>query len=57
MIKESSKHKNLLTQEIKDTITRSNLGIIGIEKKNYFQLKVPKNFFDQNTEENVHSLK
>ena len=59
-IKENTKYKNLLTQnnqEIKDTMKRSNLRIIGMEEGEDSQHKGPKNIFNKNLEENIPSLK
>ena len=47
-IKENVKCKKILTQniqEIQDTMRRPNLRIIGIDKKEDFQLKGPVNIF------------
>jgi uncharacterized coiled-coil protein SlyX len=44
-IKENAKYKKILTkkiQEIQDTMRRPNLMIIGVEKKEDFQLKGPE---------------
>ena len=47
-IKENTKCKKILTQnilEIQDTMNKPNLRIIGIDKKEDFQLKGPVNIF------------
>ena len=47
-IKENSKCKNILTQniqEIQDTMRRPNLQIIGVDENKDFQLKGPANIF------------
>ena len=48
-VKENAKCKKVLTQniqEIKDTIRRPNLRIIGMEESKDFQLKGPVNIFN-----------
>ena len=60
MVKEKSKHKKLLTQnikEIQDTIRRPYLRILWIEESKYPQLKEPENIFNKIIEENFHNLK
>jgi hypothetical protein len=51
IVKENSKHKKLLTQniqEIEDTMKRQNLRIMEIEKNKASQLKQHENFFNKN---------
>jgi hypothetical protein len=50
-VKENSKHKKLLNENIQetlDTMKRPNLRIIGIEKNEDFQLKGPEKCLQQN---------
>jgi uncharacterized coiled-coil protein SlyX len=59
-VKENVKCKNILAQniqEIQDTMRRPNLRIIGIDKKEDFQLKRPVNIFNKIIEENFPNLK
>ena len=59
-VKENSKHKKLLNQniqEIQDTMKRPNLRIIRIEENEDSQFKGPKNVFNKIIEENVPNLK
>ena len=52
--------KKVLTQniqEIKDTMRRSNLLIIGVDENEDFQLKGPVNIFNKIIEENFPNLK
>jgi chromosome segregation ATPase len=59
-IKDNTKCKKILTQniqEIQDTMRRSNLRIIGVDKNEDFQLKGPANIFNKIIEENFPSLK
>jgi hypothetical protein len=59
-IKENLKCKKILTkniQEIQDTMRRPNLGIMGVEDNEDFQLKGPVNIFIKIIEENFHNLK
>jgi hypothetical protein len=59
-IKENAKCKKILTQtiqDIQDTMRRPNLRIIGIDKKEEFQLKGPVNIFIKIIEENIPNLK
>jgi hypothetical protein len=54
-IKENGKCKKILTQnieEIQDTVRRPNLGIIGVDENEDFQLKGPANIFNKIIEEN-----
>ena len=44
-------------QEIQDTMSKPNLKIIGIDKKEYFQLKGPLNIFNKIIEDNFPNLK
>jgi hypothetical protein len=46
-VKENAKHKNLLSQNIQDTMGRPNLRIIGIEESEDAQLKGPVNIFNK----------
>jgi hypothetical protein len=46
-VKENAKDKKLLTQNIQDTMRRSNLRIIGIEESEDSQLKWPVNIFNK----------
>jgi chromosome segregation ATPase len=58
-IKENGKCKKILKQniqEIQDTMRRPNLRIIGIYKKEDFQLKGPVNIFNNIIEENFPNL-
>jgi hypothetical protein len=48
--------QKLLTQNTQDTIRRSNLRIIGIEKSGDAQLKGPVNIFNKIIEENFPNL-
>ena len=55
-VKENSKHKNLLTQNIQkihDTMKKSNLRIIGIEESKDSQFKGPENILNKIIEENL----
>jgi phage-related protein len=59
-IKENTKHKRILTQniqEIQDTMRRPNLWIIGVDENEDFQLKGPANIFKEIIEENFQKLK
>jgi hypothetical protein len=59
-IKKNAKCKKILTQniqEIQDTMRKPNLQIIGVEKKEDFQLKGPANIFNKIIEENFPYLK
>jgi hypothetical protein len=59
-IKENAKCKKILTQnvqEIKDTMRRPNLQIIGVDENEDFQLKGPANIFNKIIEENFPNLK
>jgi hypothetical protein len=59
-VKENAKCKKILTQniqEIQDTTRRPNLGIIGIDENEDFQLKGPVNIFNKIIEENFPNLK
>jgi hypothetical protein len=59
-IKENAKCKKILTpniQEIKKTIIRPNLRIIGVDENEDFQLKRPANIFNKSIEENFPNLK
>ena len=59
-IKENEKCKKILTQniqEIKDTMRRSNLLIIGVDENEDFQLKGTANIFNKIIEENIPNLK
>jgi hypothetical protein len=59
-IKENTKHKRILTQniqEIQDTMRRPNLRIIGVDENEDFQLKGPANIFNKIIEENFPTLK
>jgi hypothetical protein len=59
-IKENTKRKKILTQniqEIKDTMRRPNLQIIGVDEDEDFQLKGPANTFNKIIEENFPNLK
>jgi hypothetical protein len=59
-IKENAKCKKILTQniqEIQDTMRRTNLRIIGIDKKEDFQIKGPVKIFNRIIEENFPHLK
>jgi hypothetical protein len=54
-IKENAKCKKILTQniqEIRDTMRRPNLQIIGVDENEGFQLKGPANIFNKIIEEN-----
>jgi chromosome segregation ATPase len=59
-IKENAKCKKILTQniqEIQDTMRRPNPWIIGVDKNEDFQVKVPENIFNKIIEENFPNLK
>jgi uncharacterized coiled-coil protein SlyX len=59
-IKENTKRKKILTQNIKEiqnTMRRPNLGIIGVDETEDFQLKGPANIFNNVIEENFPNLK
>jgi hypothetical protein len=59
-IKENAKYKKILTQntqEVQDTMRRSNPRIIGIDENEDFQLKGPANIFNKIIEENFPNLK
>jgi hypothetical protein len=59
-IKENGKYKKILTQniqEIQDTMRRTNLRIMGIDKNKDFQLKGPVYIFNKIIEENFPNLK
>jgi hypothetical protein len=59
-IKENVKCRKILSQiiqEIQDIMRRPNLRIIGIDKKENFQLKGPINIFSKIIEENFPNLK
>jgi uncharacterized coiled-coil protein SlyX len=59
-VKENAKCKKFLTQkiqEIKDTMRRPYLKIIGIEESEESQLKGPVNIFDKIIEQNFSNLK
>jgi chromosome segregation ATPase len=59
-IKENAKSKNILTQniqEIRNTMRRPNLLIIGVDENEDFQLKGPANIFNKIIEENFPNLK
>jgi hypothetical protein len=59
-IKENAKCKKLQTpniQEIKDTMRRPNIRIIGIEESKYSKFKGPINIFNKIMEENYPNLK
>jgi len=59
-VKDNGKRKKLLVQniqEIQETMRRSNLRIIGIEKYEDSQLKGPVNIFNKIIEENFPNLK
>jgi hypothetical protein len=59
-IKENTKCKKILTQtiqEIQVTMRRPNLGLIGIDKNEDFQLKGPANIFHKIIQENFSNLK
>jgi hypothetical protein len=56
-IKENAKCKKILTQNIQDTMRRSNLRIVGIDENEDFQLKGPVNIFNKIIEENFPNLK
>ena len=49
--------KQLLTQEIQDTMKRPNLRIIGIDETEDFQLKGSVSIFNKIIEENIPNLK
>jgi hypothetical protein len=58
-IKENAKCKKILTQnvqEIQDTMRRPNLGIVGVDENEDFQLKVPENIFNKIIEEDFSNL-
>jgi hypothetical protein len=57
-LKRNSKHKNHLTQkirELQEKIKRPNLSIIRIKESKDFQHKGPKNVFNKILEENFYS--
>jgi hypothetical protein len=59
-IKENAKCQKILSkniQEIKDTMRRPNLRIIGVDENEYSQLKGPASIFNKIIEENFPSLK
>jgi hypothetical protein len=59
-MKENAKFKKILTQNIQktqDTMRRPNLGIIGVDENEDYQLKGPANFFNKIIEENFLNLK
>jgi hypothetical protein len=59
-IKENAKYKKILIQniqEIQDTMRRPNLGIIGVDENEDFQLKGPAIIFNKIIEENFPNLK
>jgi hypothetical protein len=59
-INENEKCKKILTQniqEIKDTMKRPNLQIIGVNENEDFQLRGPANIFNKIIEENFPNLK
>jgi hypothetical protein len=56
-IKENAECKKTLTQQIQDTMRRTNLWIIGVDENEDFQLKGPANIFNKIREENVPNLK
>ena len=59
-IKENKKRKKSQTQniqEIKDTMRRPNLQIIGVDENEDFQLKGPANIFNKIIEENFPNIK
>jgi chromosome segregation ATPase len=59
-IKENTKHKKILTQniqEIQDTMGRPDLQIIGVDENEDFQLRGPANIFNKIIEENFPNLK
>jgi uncharacterized coiled-coil protein SlyX len=59
-VKENAKNKKLLIQniqEIKDTMRRPNLRIIGTKESDDSQLKGPVNIFNKIMEENFPNLK
>ena len=59
-VKENSKHKKLLTQniqEIQDTMKRPNLRVIRIKENKDSQLKGPENVLNKIIEENFPNLK
>ena len=51
------KDPNSNIQEIQDTMRRPNLGIIGVDENEDFQLKGPANIFNKIIEENCPNLK
>jgi hypothetical protein len=58
-IKENAKCQKILTQniqEIQDKMRRTNLRLIGIDEKDYFQLHGPVNIFNIIIEENFPNL-
>jgi hypothetical protein len=60
IIKDNTKGKKILTQniqEIKDTMRRPNLRIIGVDENEDNQLKGPANIFNKIIEENFPNLK
>jgi hypothetical protein len=59
-IKENAKCKNILSQniqEIKDTMKRPNLQILGVDENEDFHLKGPANIFNKILVENFPNLK
>jgi hypothetical protein len=59
-IKENAKYKKILTQniqEIQDKMKRLNVGIIGVDENEDFQIKGPANIFNKIIEENFPNLK
>jgi hypothetical protein len=56
-IQKSKKLQAQNIQEIKDTMGRTNLRIIGIEESGDFQFKGPANIFKKIIEENFPNLK
>jgi hypothetical protein len=59
-IKQNEKCKEILTQniqEIQDTMSRANLGIMGMDENEYFQLEGPVNIFNKIMVENFPSQK
>ena len=59
-VKENAECKQILTQtiqEIKDTMRRTNLRIIGVDENEDFQFKGPGNIFNKIIEEKLTNLK
>jgi chromosome segregation ATPase len=59
-IKHNAQCKKIITQniqEIQDTMRRPNLGMIGVDENEDFQLKGPANIFNKIIEENFPNLK